>query len=281
MKKIFYLLLSVATLFVSCEDYEAINPHAKKGLLPGKFSISETKQVQFSQGNLQARPCDSTWRFAPHQYDTIGSNGDCYEAWNFDRHYTGWIDLFDWKYSRPYEIEDNERILKDWGFYAISNGGKQAGLWRTLYLEEWNYLFFERANAADLFGFGTVNGVGGIILLPDDWCTPKGLTFHASMEDLEEENSHYVNRNGNNYSHNTYDYKQWKEMEKSGAVFLPDAGGVYGNECLLDNSGNYWTLSESDSGVAYVIRFNKGYFYPTNRKPWSWGGSVRLVRPCR
>ena len=51
------------------------------GLLAGKFSVSDTKQVQFSQGNLQAvvgggYASDyyyaSSWKFAEHQWDYIG-----------------------------------------------------------------------------------------------------------------------------------------------------------------------------------------------------------------
>ncbi|MBO4655069.1 MAG: hypothetical protein J5644_05955, partial [Bacteroidales bacterium] len=45
---------------------------APQGAISGKFSVSSTKQVYFSQGNLQYQASTGTWRFAEHQYDFIG-----------------------------------------------------------------------------------------------------------------------------------------------------------------------------------------------------------------
>ena len=53
----------------------AKTPATISGLLAGKFSVSATKQVQFSQGNLQATydGTNWTWAFAANQYDYIGN----------------------------------------------------------------------------------------------------------------------------------------------------------------------------------------------------------------
>lgn len=63
-------------------SYRAV---ATKGKLPGAFSVSATKQVWFSQGNLQYQADNgnggSTWRFAIKQYDFVGdaTHGNVYE----------------------------------------------------------------------------------------------------------------------------------------------------------------------------------------------------------
>ena len=42
------------------------------GILSGAFSVGESTQVHFSQGNLQYQASTQTWRFAENQYDYIG-----------------------------------------------------------------------------------------------------------------------------------------------------------------------------------------------------------------
>ena len=77
--------------------------YAVGGMLPGYFSVSETKTVAFSQGNLQYQAAPTpTWRFATNQWDVVGSADfgnvyvdevKCNNALIADD-YTGWIDLF-------------------------------------------------------------------------------------------------------------------------------------------------------------------------------------------
>lgn len=138
--------------------------------LKGLFSVSGTKQVFFSKGNLQWTSTGThavagdgtaagTWRFAEHQYDYVGdasSYGNVYvnavKSSNtlIASDYTGWIDLFGWGTSgydskNPYmtsttnssygngDANDIAGTNYDWGVYnAISNGGNVAGKWRTM-----------------------------------------------------------------------------------------------------------------------------------------------------
>ena len=51
------------------------------------FSVSATKKVRFSPGNLQYQASTKTWRFAEHQYDYIGDANR-----NISPTYSGWID---------------------------------------------------------------------------------------------------------------------------------------------------------------------------------------------
>ena len=80
------LLLAVLMLFMVPQSawatYRAVATNSK---LPGAFSVSATKQVWFSQGNLQYQADNgdggSTWRFAINQYDFVGdaTHGNVYE----------------------------------------------------------------------------------------------------------------------------------------------------------------------------------------------------------
>ena len=66
MKKLFNLAIcAVVLLFVSCEPNKPDNP----GYKAKAFSVSETKQVIFSRGNLQYHPANNKWRFAESQLD--------------------------------------------------------------------------------------------------------------------------------------------------------------------------------------------------------------------
>ena len=80
------LLLAVLMLFMVPQSawatYRAVATNSK---LPGAFSVGATKQVWFSQGNLQYQADNgdggSTWRFAINQYDFVGdaTHGNVYE----------------------------------------------------------------------------------------------------------------------------------------------------------------------------------------------------------
>ncbi|MBQ3672922.1 MAG: hypothetical protein II928_00430, partial [Paludibacteraceae bacterium] len=153
-----------------------VPPVCTEGYLPGRFSVAAGKQVQFSQGNLQYKASTNTWRFANAQIEYIGEGNT-----NISPTYEGWIDLFGWGTgSNPTLATTNNTdyaVFTDWGVNAISNGGNEANLWRTLTAAEWEYLFRGRTNAEQLFSLGTVNGMGGCIILPDDWTAPEGITF--------------------------------------------------------------------------------------------------------
>lgn len=67
--------------------------------IPGTFSVSATKKVFFSKGNLQYQASTNTWRFAENQYDYIGSAAG--NITNADDRATqsNWIDIFSWATS--------------------------------------------------------------------------------------------------------------------------------------------------------------------------------------
>lgn len=261
-------------------------PTAPKGAINGIFSVSATQQVYFSQGNLQYRASDGQWRFAEHQYDCIGESNS---STSFS--YSEYIDLFGWGTSgwnsgavcyQPWSTSTSNfdyypgdsytnnltgnYAYADWGVYnKIYNGGNTAGQWRTLTKDEWEYVFQKRSNASSKYGHGKVNGVCGMILLPDSWTLPSGLSFTA----------------GNSSWSNSYTKEQWAKMEANGAVFLPAAGYRYGTSVDdVGSYGYYWSASYDDSYGAYSVYFLSGSLYPSYNLDRILGLSVRLVAPA-
>ena len=184
--------------------------------------------------------------------------------------YNGWIDVYSFGTgNNPIYISANNSDYSatvDWGVNAISNGGNVPNQWRTLSHSEWGYIFSGRPYATLKYGTGSVNGVHGLIVLPDRWITPDGCSFHSGM---------------NGWTNNNYNLLQWDSMEAAGAVFLPAAGrrhnssgnGVDG----INNSGCYWTSSRIDLGGAFAIMFSANSLNRSVGHHSSYGLSVRLV----
>ena len=276
---------SNATIYASYSRNDNLST-TQQGGLSGLFSVAPDKQVYFSQGNLQYMGATQTWRFAENQYDTIGIFNN-----NISSSYNGWIDLFGWgtsgwnsgaKEYQPYSTSTTNADYypgnaysndltgsyedADWGIYnAIYNGGNKAGLWRTLTQDEWLYLYSERANADTKHAYATINGIGGYILLPDNWILPSGLTFDASGANA-----------------NQYTKEQWKLMEQNGAVFLPAAGYREGLETRqVLKLGDYWLSTYYDADNACRVYFTSAKdpeSYPKELR--HYGFSVRLVGPA-
>lgn len=242
----------------------------------GLFLASADKQIIFSSGNLQYHPANDEWRFAENQTDYIGDANR-----NISADYYGWIDLFGWGTgANPTTTSENEMdyaTFIDWGTNQI--GSDAPNTWRTLTSDEWMYIFNERPNAQSLFAFGSVNGVNGIILLPDNWTAPLGVDFVASTsQGLYWDGVLYHNSNGNNFSHNTYTSEQWSEMEQSGAVFLPASGFRDGAMALVGDHGNYWSSTGDYGTSAHNIYLSTSIFDPNSMDMRILGQSVRLVK---
>ena len=292
MKRVITLMMvcfmaAFMMLSAGCKK-DSIVPNAN-GVLPSLFSVSETHQVHFSQGNLQYQASTDTWRFAEHQSDYIGSDNS-----NISSSYSGWIDLFGWGTSgwnsgavcyQPWSTSDSYSDYypggsftngltgayaeADWAWYnPISNGGNTAHQWRTLSNDEWIYLLETRPNASDKCGMGNINGVCGLIILPDSWTQPSGCSFisgFASSDDMGTRNS--------------YTLSQWSKMEANGAVFLPAAGGRNGSEVsILGHYGSYWSSSPNNERRAYHMYFYAGKLFVTDCNYRSFGFSIRPVQ---
>ena len=257
-------------LYTETSTLTKVEDEATPGALSGEFSVSASQKVHFSQGNLQYV---GKWQFADHQWECFGSSQS-------DNH----RDLFGWGTgAAPNKVSTDNNdysTFVDWGTNAITNGGNKANVWRTLTKDEWVYLFYTRTHAATLFGLGSVNGVNGTILLPDDWTLPTGASFTASTtQGLADDGGHYYNQKSDNFSHNTYTTAQWAVMEANGAVFLPAAGSRNGTDVdYVGSRGGYRSATPDDTGNAYYLSFGSGLLYPQYKYDRYYGFSVRLVR---
>ena len=247
-------MAAVMMMTVGCqkEDIAPIipdSPIVPDGVLPGLFSVSATRQVRFSQGNLQYQASTNTWRFAEHQYDYVGSDNR-----SISSTYSGWIDLFGWGTgSNPTlssSYPEDYGTFVDWGSNAIINGGNTTNLWRTLTSAEWEYLLNTRSGASSKLGSGNINGVGGLIILPDSWTLPSECSFASGFAIINP--YHYPD-----WKHNSYTLAQWAQMEAAGAVFLPAAGRRKGTD--FDNEGfhgYYWSSTPYSKNDAYHMYFS-------------------------
>ena len=236
----------------------------------GVFSVSNNNQITFSKGNLRYHPANNEWRFAENQTDYIGAaNSNCSSTYN------GWLDLFGWStsatnfgVSTSEDDADYYGSFVDWGTYKIGNDAPNT--WRTLTEDEWDYLVFNRPNASSLKGVAQVNGVNGLILLPDNWTCPSGVTFKSGFHS-EMGVDYYAD-------YQTFTAAEWSKLEAAGAVFLPASGNRLGsNVYYVQDDGRYWSATEYNSYRAYCLDFGSdgAYMFDSDR---SYGRSVRLVK---
>ena len=139
--------------------------------------------------------------------------------------------------------------------------------WRALTSSEWSYLLVTRdVNGNSL---GTVNGKPGLIILPDNFVLPEGLSFIGNHAHFEE---------------NKYSSAEWAQMSAAGAVFLPaDGYGYNDGSYKTDNvnlQGNYWssTPNPSASEKAYVIQFEELTIHNKQSYDTTMYYSVRLAQ---
>ena len=241
------------------------------------FSVAKANQVFFAHGNLIHHPSGGVWRLATNQYDIEGDNNS-----KIARYCEYFIDLFGWGTAeKPYEsstyTSDYPTVFTDWGTNTIANDYSMT--WRTLTAAEWEYVFERRANADSLFGFGSVNGTNGLILLPDGWTLPAGSTFVPGTENGFVDKGTYYQSPGDNYGSNTYTENQWAPMEAAGAVFLPAAGSRWSkNVSEVNEKGYYWSATPAEEdGKAYCIYFHSKGYSVRHAASVSCGYSVRLV----
>ena len=135
---------------------------------------------------------------------------------------------------------------------------------------EWGYVFNQRTTPSGIrYAKAIVNGVKGMVLLPDDW--------NASYYSLNATNTPDVN-----FTSNTISASQWSILEEHGAVFLPESGWRSGTDLNnLTSYGTYWSSQEGNNTHAGCINFNDTYFSPTDTGERFRGFSVRLVFPTR
>ena len=224
-----------------------------EGALSGVFSVSATKKVHFSKGNLvatiDASGAPTAWKFSAHQYDCLGEGG----ANKTIGATAGDVDFFGWSTSTNggtsttdnYGIKtsttnsDYSGDFYDWG-KAVGDGNT----WRTLSKDEWTYLFNNNSKK-----WATVNGVKGWVIAPDG--------FAGTLSSTYADDAALVANN---------------------LVFLPAAGFRYGSDVYgVGELGSYWSSTAYGSIDAYGVSFNSSDVRPGYDDYLFSGYSVRLV----
>ncbi|MDD6001547.1 MAG: hypothetical protein PUC50_05050, partial [Bacteroidales bacterium] len=234
----------------------------KSTFVAKEFTVADdgngnVKKVYFSPGNLLYQASSNKWEFAARQWDFIGKADGNKTTANRDQN-VAYIDLFGWGtwlngngIEEPYETQTDAPTTYIWsGNSAIGEN------WTTLSKNEWIYLLGDyrnvgtpcRKDAKNLRATKEVNGVFGLVILPDE-----------STADIANDS--------------------WETLESAGSVFLPAAGSRVGTDVLgVGGDGLYWSSSAYDESDAYNLYFSSDGVYPVLTDDRFDGLSVRLVR---
>ena len=282
--------------------------------IPGTFSVSATKKVFFSKGNLQYTRATTSddwstgvWSFMTNQYDVI-------ETENVSDNYAEQtaVSLFGWAtsgynlrnlqsnyYYKPFQTTKSDNYgpegeysitgdyaLGDWGIYNSSKitNGEGYNTWRVLTFEEWDYVFNTR-NASTInkvndarYAKAKVGDVFGIILFPDNYSHPNNVALPVGIND--KYGNHWTNSTSTN--NNIYSTSDWENMESNGAVFLPASGSRSGATLSYYNAScYYWSSDHYSTKYAYRIYVSATSVTTSGANAYSArsiGMAVRLVR---
>lgn len=257
------------------------------------FSVSGSKQVYFSKGNLYAYKGSSDWEwyFQSHQWKYVGNasgntkiTGPMALSGSYLR-----VDLFGWNGASAandcyginnsttdtdYGTGDGEALKHDWGHNAI--GTYAADMWRTPTVSEWDYLINDRKVTNSLsadarYTMATLGGTyKGLILFPDTYTHPSGTDFTAGTFNAVSNYTATVSMEG------------WMLMENAGCVFLPAAGSRYQTTVYMTGPVGcyYWSNSNIAGNTATNIAITPSSLSQVNSTRYS-GYAVRLVRDVK
>lgn len=253
-----------------------------------RFAEHQYDYVGNAVGNTEPSSTQSGW-IDLFGWGTSGISGyspiaTCYQPWSTsmtDAQYNPYGSTS----TNLYDGGDNAGKA-DWGYNAINNGGNTGNLWRTLTSAEWAWVLGPNSGANPgtncrtsstvnniqnaRFAKATVNSKAGVIIFPDNYTHPSGVTQPTN-----------INGYTSNYTGNSYDATQWSSMEIAGAVFLPAAGFRYGTSVLnVGSYGYYWSSTAGSANYAYYVCFYSSNFNPSGNDSRYYGYSVRLVIAC-
>ena len=207
-----------ATITIERSHYFTLNiatDFAPDPFVDGLISVSNTKQIYFAKGNLLFDNETGDWRFADNQYAHYNNHSN-----------TGLRDEF--YYSTPTSNFGLTRDMSDTNFVdwgAAINDDQDENPWYVLSYDEIDFMICNTVKRGNTkHGFASIAGNNGLVIVPDVWTCPEGVSF--------------VPRGSGNpsFSSNTYTVEEWAKMEASGAAFLPIGVGA-------STQGYYWTVS--------------------------------------
>lgn len=224
-----------------CVDVKTLS--VNEGGLSGVFSVSETDKVRFTCGNLTARRSGGalTWGFATKQYDGASDGLVDVEADGVFQHFCWSTVKTNWGL---YKSISDDRASQGGAtdFYATDKGWSElfTGQYRLLKDEEWTYILDSRS-VTERFFKAKVNDTQGLVLLPDSFSWPEGVSSPGDG---------VINEKGSLHKSVRYDCGEFDKLEANGAVFLPSAGIREEGQIVRVDSGMgiYRSLQREDGG---------------------------------
>lgn len=243
--------------------------------IPGPFSVSDTKQVFFSSGNLVVTynsDTDIDWAFESEQYVIPDVN-------NIPPYSPGMrVSLFSWgsgndpffhpSLNTRYSARDYLSLFSefhDWGVHFNDEGegdnSRTDGTWYTLSVEEFNYLRFQRNRAsllqckANIVDPNSGQLYSGTILLPDNWELPETCDFS-----FDRTCSYVINTSIAQYD------GLWQDMENAGAVFIP----------LIDLVSFFYIPNSDGDYLESVLVQNYSRVFSQDNYYWARGANITL-----
>ncbi len=245
------------------------NAEAPDGANNGVFTVNEDgKQVFFSGCNLYCYSDDKKdvklwYCHGLEQWENKEANGDVGEGYSNRNEQM----LFGWGDNTPFRTDTDDDKYK-WPTDGSDPWGSKIdnkGTWRTLSIDEWNYLLGENLIRRGKYKVGvqikeSENGTSlgtGLVIAPDDF--------------PEEIKSSYTK-----YEYNEYD-------KEYGLVFLPLGGRRDGDVATVvdgvGTSGRYWSSTANKNNIreAWYLSFNMGQVRQETSQGKHNGANVRLV----
>ena len=264
------------------------------GALSGLFSVSATKQVYFSKGNLWYDKTPNSgqpyWGFEANQYDfrTWPAKGSCINGSYKTSKGTptdtyglfGYGDVpSDGGSIKTTLTTSKYKWTVDWGT-KIGDGST----WRTLTggpNEEWEYLIDKRTGdkAPEINGntdcrcaMVKVKSVPGLMVFPDVFTWPASVTTIPTT----------FNEGSSNWNGVNYTDTQFALLEAEGVVFLPAAGYRDNDKddpiLYVGSFACYQSKNTKSSDRVYLLGVSdSGGIMPTNDSKIYKGFAVRLV----
>ena len=253
------------------------------------FSVSDTRKVRFTTANLAylgATGGDKPWRIMKYPMDYIEGKNSQY---NQPPRQTDDMALFPWATSgysadpwANYSSADGYGpsissgkwpiSAYDWGSNNIIynwDGSAPVPNLRVLTAEEWRYLLNpeqlsslegrDRNKITPRFLEATVNGIHGLIIFPDGFTYPGGMSTPGRIN--------YINlpilggESGTNPV--SYTLREFSRLADLGAVFLPSAGYVDNGRCVLNGAPGegaeasiaaYWSSTATSNNSASAVK---------------------------
>ena len=219
------------------------------GALKGEFSVSATKKVYFSKGNLWA-DSNKALHFEANQYSSASS-------WDASH-----VSHFTWSSTVEAAVGNSnsgDNIFCNESHKVSVDGGE--AIYYALSKDEWKYLFNSRTMTNSKARYS--NAVSGVTI---GGSTYKGVFLYPD------------NYNGDVVSSSM----TWDAINAAGIVFLPAAGARDGSSVgSVGDYGLYWSSSAYVEYYAYDVNFRSDNVNPGYYGGRRYGYSVRLITECQ